>query len=299
MQSAVLTIERCWCSYRDRQMYKLLKYAICTAEHSLTYDIMRKISPAEAELLHDPVFKSRIRFRFSGSEFPPHIVFKIYIKTDGQGVKYLSGKKTIKPASQAAVDSCELMGNRKFFDQMIIDMCQDQQNLIVDELNVSNMKDCMKYLTALDETPASLGGRDNTWRRLSLDVLPRHHIIYDVVSYLTDRQMSVKMRDYLKPVSQTQQLECVNMLTKQKLSTLTAGNSSSARRSKKALRRVEKMRKAYGMEKQEEDDTRLDTSPDPHNEQENEEIDFNDTDWDEEGKMLFEWTQGLNSNELI
>ena len=26
-----MKIERCWCSYRDRQMFKLLKYAICAA----------------------------------------------------------------------------------------------------------------------------------------------------------------------------------------------------------------------------------------------------------------------------
>ena len=28
---ATRKIERCWCSYRDKQMFKLLKYAICAA----------------------------------------------------------------------------------------------------------------------------------------------------------------------------------------------------------------------------------------------------------------------------
>lgn len=30
-KDAVGVIERSWCSYRDSQMYKLLKYAICAA----------------------------------------------------------------------------------------------------------------------------------------------------------------------------------------------------------------------------------------------------------------------------
>jgi hypothetical protein len=276
-------------------MYKLLKYAICTAEHSLTYDILRKVSPAEAGLLHDPVFKARIRFRFSGSEFPPHIVFKLFIKTDGNGVKYLSGKKTIKPASQAAVDSCELMGNRKFYDQMITDMCQEQRKDTADELNVSNLKDCMKYLAVVDETPASLGGKGNTWRRLSLEVLPRHHIIYDVVSYLEHHEMSPKICEYLNgPSNQSQQLECVNMLIKQKLKST---ESVSARRSRKAMKRVSKMRKAYGLERDE--NSSLDNiSPGCIDNIQEEDINLDEDNWDEEGRLLFEWTQGLNSSAL-
>lgn len=39
-------------------------------------------------------------FRFAGEEFPPRIVFKVFIQTDGYGVKYLCGRKVIKPASQ-------------------------------------------------------------------------------------------------------------------------------------------------------------------------------------------------------
>ena len=31
MVEAARTIERCWCSYRDKQIFKLLKYAICAA----------------------------------------------------------------------------------------------------------------------------------------------------------------------------------------------------------------------------------------------------------------------------
>lgn len=38
--------------------------------------------------------------RFGGAEFPPIIMFKIFIHSGGQGVKYYCGKKVIKPASE-------------------------------------------------------------------------------------------------------------------------------------------------------------------------------------------------------
>ena len=40
-------------------------------------------------------------FRFGGEEFPPLIFFKIYTHTaEGKGVKYISGRKMIKPATE-------------------------------------------------------------------------------------------------------------------------------------------------------------------------------------------------------
>lgn len=66
-------------------------------EQSWTYDILRKISPKEAELLNDPSINAKVRFRFAGIEFPPIILFKIYLVSNG--TKYISGKKIIRPAS--------------------------------------------------------------------------------------------------------------------------------------------------------------------------------------------------------
>ena len=40
--------------------------------------------------------------RFSGSEFPPVILFKIFTHTEGTGLKYLSGKRCIKPATSVS-----------------------------------------------------------------------------------------------------------------------------------------------------------------------------------------------------
>ena len=41
--------------------------------------------------------------RFTGGDFPPKIVFKVFISNGGVGVKYFSGKKVITPATEVNV----------------------------------------------------------------------------------------------------------------------------------------------------------------------------------------------------
>ena len=98
---AVRVIEKCWWSYRDRQVFKLLKDALCKAvmahlaalrkcilfhaiaykgnehenvfliisqlylyqETSVSFDVISKICPAEAALLKDKALSAKIRFR--------------------------------------------------------------------------------------------------------------------------------------------------------------------------------------------------------------------------------------------
>lgn len=60
---AARVIERAWLAFRDRKMYKLLKHSTCAAEQSLSYEILRKISPKEANLLRDKGMPVKVRFR--------------------------------------------------------------------------------------------------------------------------------------------------------------------------------------------------------------------------------------------
>ena len=45
---------------------------------------------------------------------------------------------------KAARDACELMGHRKFYDQMIQDSMQQQTHEITSEVDVTTLKDYMK-----------------------------------------------------------------------------------------------------------------------------------------------------------
>ena len=41
-------------------------------------------------------------YRFGGSAFPPIVLFKVFIGMRGQGVKYINGKKMIKPSTEVS-----------------------------------------------------------------------------------------------------------------------------------------------------------------------------------------------------
>ncbi|XP_022095200.1 putative uncharacterized protein CXorf58 [Acanthaster planci] len=263
---AARAIERCWCSYRDRQMFKLLKHAICAAEHSLTHEILRKVSPTEAKLIRDPSLRARVRFRFAGSEFPPIILFKIFTNTEGTGLQYLSGKRNIKPASDAAVDACRMMGHRKFYDQIIADTCQHERDKITSEVDVTTVKDYMKYLSKLDEMPSYMGGRENMWRKLDQSVLPRTTILYDVIDYLNrgGNSPSARLQAEMpaltaRPLTEEMQRAHVRIISELReplqipIPSPTFKPSSSrgstpghtSRRSRQAKQRASKMRKMY------------------------------------------------------
>lgn len=48
-------------------------------------------------------------FRFSGETFPPFIVFKIFLHTEGLGYKYFSGKNVLKPSSEVMFHDVEFV----------------------------------------------------------------------------------------------------------------------------------------------------------------------------------------------
>ncbi len=119
---SVNTIFKCWSGYKDRRIFIYLRHAVCRAEQSLThqvdptsdpqhisfvmkymrqtflfqvfhpsrisyfiyYQVLRKISPQEASLLKDPTLNARLRFRFAGENYPPVIVYKIFINANVQ-----------------------------------------------------------------------------------------------------------------------------------------------------------------------------------------------------------------------
>jgi hypothetical protein len=105
---SVNTIFKCWSGYKNRRIFIYLRHAVCRAEQSLTHQadphlvlfcfetqishsfslffnqVLRKISPQEASLLKDPTLNARLRFRFAGENYPPVIVYKIFINANVQ-----------------------------------------------------------------------------------------------------------------------------------------------------------------------------------------------------------------------
>uniref|UniRef100_A0A5G2QFH2 Chromosome X open reading frame 58 n=1 Tax=Sus scrofa TaxID=9823 RepID=A0A5G2QFH2_PIG len=301
-------IQRAWLSHLDKTMFQLLKHTICAAEHHVTYEILKKVSPLEAELVKDPCMKCKVRFRFSGEKFPPFIVFKIFLQTEGHGYKYFSGKNLkpssealhsypllsrrtflnlvihgqclrkkilatggqtfFKPLSQAVVDVCKIMGKKKFYHQIMEDERLFQKFKITDEIDIVTLKDYMQYSSLLDETPASSGGRNNYWRRLNLENIPRTMIMYDIVDYAETGIISNRLKKEMKYLLQRTKTEEIHQRQLQIVSEVRRPSCFSSlhplyrpyqqqsqikhlgRRSKQAQMKVEKMKKAYKMAKE-------------------------------------------------
>ncbi|XP_058391563.1 uncharacterized protein CXorf58 homolog [Diceros bicornis minor] len=262
------TIQRAWLAHMDKTIFQLLKHTICAAEHFVSHEILKKVSPLEAELVKDPSMKCKVRFRFSGETFPPFIVFKIFLHTEGHGYKYFSGKNLLKPSSEAVVDACEIMGKKKFYHQIMEDEYLFQKFKISDKIDIVTLKDYMQYSSLLDETPASSGGRNNYWRRLNLKNIPKTMIIYDIVDYAESGIISNRLRKEMKHLLQRPQTEEMRQRQLRIVSEIRCPSSFSniqplyrpyqqqsqikhlGRRSKQAQMKVEKMKKAFKMAKE-------------------------------------------------
>ncbi|XP_050389200.1 uncharacterized protein CXorf58 [Patella vulgata] len=309
-QAAASIIERGWIAHRDKQMFRLLKHSLCAAETSLSYEILRKVCPAEAEFFKDKSSQIKVRFRFGGGEFPPMIFFKVFSHNNGKGLKYLSGKKLIRGATEAAEDSLKLMGNRLFYDHMIQDAIHHHQYKITDEVDITTLKDYMQYIAILDETPAYLGGKDNFWRKLTLDVLPRHTIFYDIVDYAYNNRLSTRLKEeitllMIQPLSQEIKLQQINAIAQMRSPWIpnipvptpksALNNQSAGRRTKQARLRALKMRRMYGLDDKNQTANADDETYLAHSTY----LDMmnggdNDDDWEQEANKLYEWTQDLS-----
>lgn len=103
---------------------------------------------------------------------------------------------------------------------MIIDSLQEQsKGKITDKEHAVSVKEYMQYSSLIDDMPAYLGGRSNSWRRLNLSDLPRHTIFYDIMNYALTKKMSSNLAKELPvllkpPLNPDIQLEHIKILSK-------------------------------------------------------------------------------------
>ncbi|XP_062982561.1 uncharacterized protein CXorf58 homolog [Elgaria multicarinata webbii] len=316
-EHAARTIQKMWWRHLKLRLFKLLKHTICAAEHCISYDILKRVSPLEAELLKDPTVQCKVRFRFAGSEFPPFVVFKIYCKSRSQKSKYISGKKVITSTSEAAIDACKLMGYRKYYKQMLQDEVQNKKYGITDEMDVATIKDYVKYVSYIDEIPSHFGGRHNYWRKLSLENFPRATILYDIMDYAESRKMSARLRaelPFLLLIPQNEEMcraqvlavchirspsPCSTAATLSKLDQKSVYRPSE-RRSYQARQKIAKMRKAYRIEKGGVEpflsgyaETMVLFNESPSNQSL-----LSVEDWEKEAVQLYDWARSLRTEDI-
>ncbi|KAM8819836.1 uncharacterized protein CXorf58 homolog [Eudromia elegans] len=325
--AAATTIQRGWRRYVQMRLFRLLTRAVRAAEYCITHEIMRRVSPREAELIKDPSMECKVRFRFAGQEFPPFVVFKIFRHTQGKSSKYISGKRIISPSNEAAADACKLMGYRKYYEQIVQDELQYQQQRITDETDVATMKDYMHYISSLDETPAYFGGRNNCWRRLSLQNFPRTMIVYDIMDYAQSRRLSDRLKKELKFLllrPQNKELWHDQLMAIANIRSSFPSNSSitssircnrpttlstrSTRCSSQVRQKIAKMKRAYLCEKEREtwklavknesDFTgHQEMTPSQVKKPEDQSL-LTDEEWEHEAPTLYAWSQTLSLEDV-
>ncbi|XP_060038666.1 uncharacterized protein CXorf58 homolog [Erinaceus europaeus] len=264
-------IQYAWVSYLDRKVFRLLKQTICAVELYASYEILKNVSPTEAKLIKDPCMKCKIRFRFGGETFPPIIMFKIFLHTEGRGCKFINGKELFKSSGQAVADAYKIMGRRTFCRQIMEDDYLQQRFKITDEVDIVTLQDYMQYCSLLDKIPAYSGGKSNSWRRLNLENIPRTMMIYDIVNYAHSGIISKRLRkemNYLlqKPKSKEMHLNQLRIISEVRFPLSSSRTRPSrrppqaqsevkhlGRRSKQALMKLEKIKKIYKIAKEKDD----------------------------------------------
>uniref|UniRef100_A0A8D0EBN6 Uncharacterized protein n=1 Tax=Salvator merianae TaxID=96440 RepID=A0A8D0EBN6_SALMN len=315
-EQAARIIQKAWWIHITRKMFKLLKHTIRAAEHCISYDILKRVSPLEAELLKEPTIQCKVRFRFAGSHFPPFIVFKIFCKSRGQSNQYLSGKRVITSTSEAAADACKLMGYRKYYQQMLHEELQHKKYGITDQMDIATIRDYIQYVKHMDETPAYFGGKHNYWRKLSLENLPRTMILYDIIDYTQCGKLSARLRMELPFLLLRPQNEetlyaqimavcqirspspCPTIATVSRLDQKFICRGTR-RRSYQTQQKIAKMRKAYRIEK--EDHTPLSgrsSSTALPSERPSKQNLLADEDWEQEAMRLYDWAKSLRTDDI-
>lgn len=189
-EAAAMIVQRWWRSRQDRRVYRLLVYAVRSTEQFLAMQVLRRVAPKEALILRDRAMHVRVRFRLDGTSFPPQIVFKVYCSGS---LLYLSGKTQLSGkgvANDAASEAFDQMGARRavetiIFDDAAVPKCR---------LDVVDLRDWRQWQSSIDETPCSYGGRNNRWRRITLDDVPRRYITYDILSFIERGVVSDRLR---------------------------------------------------------------------------------------------------------
>lgn len=252
--AAATMIQSWWVFHHNRAVFARLKNALKQSSGAIAMEVLRRLCPAEASLLSDPTFEPVVRFRLGGTQFPPRVFFKVFLTQGSSAIVYLSGKKMIKPATEAAADSLEQMGKRKFIDLMVEDSWLQQQTAgLKDELDVTSMKEYMHYTSAVDNRPAWLGGRDNGWR--PLEPTERHGVLMDFVEYAHGGVPSTRLLQKVpnlrepEPLAVLQEkLRIVQERANQASLRLNLKDKKSAKMEKNARKRhLDKMRELYGL----------------------------------------------------
>lgn len=187
----VRVIERAWLTYRDRQIFQILKSVLSVGSHDdNSHLLLQRLSPIEARFFNAQT--AEVKLRLAGETFPPKVVFKVALKNSA--VCYLNGRNEIKKDVKGSI---QMMGERNFYAQLTSDLIERQKNKkVVDEIDIGTEQDKIRFQNYQDQSIARIGGKDNQWRSVDLQNLPKAAPIRDLFELIEAKQLSALPRQF-------------------------------------------------------------------------------------------------------
>jgi hypothetical protein len=75
------------------------------------------------------------------------------------------------------MDSCDLMGGRVFYENLMANDYQQRIFNIYEPYDIGTKLEFVKYLNSMDDRPANLGGRNNGWRVLEIGAFSTQSVL--------------------------------------------------------------------------------------------------------------------------
>eukprot|EP00051_Salpingoeca_urceolata_P012274 m.152218 g.152218 ORF g.152218 m.152218 type:complete len:330 (-) comp17435_c0_seq4:26-1015(-) len=248
-EHAARVIQRWWVGHHNKIVFERLRDAVCQTEGRMASEVLRYLCPAEAEILKDPTMHAIVRFRFGGSDFPPDILYKVFLSnTAGYAVQQLSGKRVIQPGSEAAEAACKVMGPAKFMDLVARDAYEQAMHHVSDEFEATTVQEYRQLMAQQDNKPAWLGGRNNTWRSLTAARVPSTSCLSDMSELSRTGSVNAHLTRTLdlrnRPATREAQLAAARALhtVRQERAKQTSRRTGADKQA-----RLAKMRQLYGL----------------------------------------------------
>lgn len=277
----IRVIERAWLAYRDRQIFQILKSVLTVgSDQNNCHLLLQRLSPVEAQLFNSQ--SAEVKLRLAGESFPPKVVFKVALKNSA--VCYLSGRNEVKKDIQGSI---QMMGERNFYAQLTSDLIERQNNKkVVDQIDIGTQHDMIRFKNYQDQSIARIGGKDNQWRSVDLQNLPKAAPLRDLFEIIEAKQLSALPRQFwTRPKNRNYFEEQVMLLLSENRLTVPKPQPAK-KRTKSAQSKASELTDQYFNQK-------TAVNQRAHRNEDEIKIISIETEFDQEARELYEWSQFL------
>jgi hypothetical protein len=284
-KAAIRIISTFWLSYRDRQIFQILKSVLNISDGKHGSLLLQRLSPNEFKLFNQENVK--INLKLAGNTFPPKVVFKVYLQNSS--INYLNGRNEIRNDIEGSI---KMMGERNFYGQLTSDLIERKLNKnVTDLVDIGTNQDKIRFANYQENSHARIGGKDNGWRSVDLTNLPRAAPVRDLFEVIKNKTISALPRKFWTLPKNCAHFEKQVMLMLENDTPLSIPKpiqkkTIKDKRTKKGEARVSEMSELYS-------NSELDSRPYSLDREQPKDLAIISIQTDDEARELYEWSQFL------